>query len=75
MYPMKVALYGRVSTAEQNAEMQLNELRVYCQRRQWGIVEEFIDAGISGSKESRPALNRLLADAKRRKFDAAGVPL
>jgi DNA invertase Pin-like site-specific DNA recombinase len=70
---MKVALYGRVSTAEQNAAMQLEELRSYCGRRQWTIIEEFIDAGVSGSKESRPALNRLLADAKRRKFDAVLV--
>src|SRR5215475_2864513 len=70
---MRVALYGRVSTAEQNTEMQLGELRAYCQRRQWEIAEEFIDAGISGAKESRPALNRLLADAKRRRFDAVLV--
>jgi DNA invertase Pin-like site-specific DNA recombinase len=53
--------------------MQVAELRAYCQRRQWEIVEEFMDAGVSGSKESRPALNRLLADAKRRKFDAVLV--
>jgi DNA invertase Pin-like site-specific DNA recombinase len=70
---MKVAIYGRVSTAEQNATMQLEELRTYCQPRQRTVVEEFIDSGISGSKESRPALNRLLADAKRRKFDAVLV--
>ena len=69
----RVALYGRVSTAEQSAAMQLEELRAYCQRRQWEIVEEFTDTGVSGSKESRPALNRLLADAKRRKFDAVLV--
>ena len=66
---MKIAVYGRVSTAEQNAAMQIEELRAYCIRRQWDIVEEFIDSGVSGSKESRPALNRLLADAKRRRFD------
>jgi DNA invertase Pin-like site-specific DNA recombinase len=70
---MRVVLYGRVSTAEQNAAMQIGELRAYCIRRQWEVVEEFIDAGVSGSKESRPALNRLLADAKRRKFDAVLV--
>jgi DNA invertase Pin-like site-specific DNA recombinase len=70
---MRVVLYGRVSTAEQNAAMQIAELRAYSQRRQWEIADEFIDAGISGSKESRPALNRLLADAKRRKFDAVLV--
>src|SRR5260370_30100272 len=70
---MKVAIYGRVSTGEQNATMQFEELRAYCQRRQWHIVEEFTDAGVSGSKESRPALNRLLAEAKRRKFDVVLV--
>src|ERR1700682_4963833 len=70
---MRVAIYGRVSTAEQNAAMQIEELRAYCGRRQWEIVEEFIGAGVSGSKESRPALNRLLADAKRRKFDTVLV--
>jgi len=53
--------------------MQIEELRAYCARRQWDIVEEFIDAGVSGSKESRPALNRLLADAKRRRFDTVLV--
>jgi DNA invertase Pin-like site-specific DNA recombinase len=70
---MRVAVYSRVSTHEQNAEMQVNELREFCKRRQWEVVEEFTDAGVSGSKESRPALNRLLADAKRRKFDAVLV--
>jgi DNA invertase Pin-like site-specific DNA recombinase len=70
---MKAAIYCRVSTTEQNASMQVEELRAYCGRRQWEIAEEFIDAGVSGSKESRPALNRLLADAKRRKFDAVLV--
>ena len=70
---MKAAIYCRVSTTEQNASMQVDELRAYCSRRQWEIAEEFIDAGVSGSKESRPALNRLLADAKRRKFDAVLV--
>jgi DNA invertase Pin-like site-specific DNA recombinase len=69
---MRVAIYGRVLTAEQSAAMQLEELRAYCQRRQWEIAEEFIDT-MSGSKESRPALSRLLADAKRRKWDAVLV--
>ena len=72
---MKVAIYARVSTANngQDPTMQTRELREYCERRQWEIAEEFTDAGVSGSKESRPALNRLLADAKRRKFDAVLV--
>ena len=58
---------------EQNASMQLDELRAYCARRQWSIVEEFVDEGVSGSKESRPALDRMLKAAKRRAFDAVLV--
>jgi DNA invertase Pin-like site-specific DNA recombinase len=70
---MRVAIYGRVSTAEQSAAMQIEELRAFCVRRGWDVVEEFTDTGVSGSKESRPALNRLLADAKRRRFDTVLV--
>jgi DNA invertase Pin-like site-specific DNA recombinase len=70
---MRVAIYGRVSTVEQNAAMQIAELRAYCARREWPIVEEFIDTGVSGTRESRPALNRLLVDAKRRRFDSVLV--
>jgi DNA invertase Pin-like site-specific DNA recombinase len=70
---MRIALYSRVSTAEQSAQMQLDELRSYCQRRGWEIAEEFVDVGISGSMESRPALNRLLAEARRRRFDCVLV--
>src|SRR6202167_4465238 len=70
---MRVAIYCRVSTVEQNTAMQLEELRAYCQRRQWEIAEEFIDAGVSGAKELRPALDRLLGEAKRRKFDTVLV--
>ena len=53
--------------------MQLAELREYAGHRGWQIVEEFTDQGVSGSKESRPALNRLMSDACRRKFDAVLV--
>lgn len=70
---MKVALYSRVSTVDQSTSMQLQELRDYCQRRQWEIAEEYVDEGISGAKQSRPALDRLKKDAKRRKFDAVLV--
>src|SRR5271154_101659 len=67
----QVALYARVSTLNnQDPEMQLSELREYAGRRGWQIVEEFIDQGVSGCKESRPALNRLMSDACRRRFDA-----
>jgi site-specific DNA recombinase len=66
-----VALYARVSTLhrQQDPEMQLSELREYAARRGLTIHHEYVDRGISGSKESRPALNQLLADAKHCKFD------
>jgi DNA invertase Pin-like site-specific DNA recombinase len=50
--------------------MQLRELREYCQRRGWEIASEYVDNGISGAKDSRPELNRLMADAHKRRFDA-----
>jgi DNA invertase Pin-like site-specific DNA recombinase len=71
---MKTAIYARVSTNNgQDPEMQLRELRDYCQRRDWQIAGEYIDAGISGSKDSRPELNRLMADAHKRLFDVVVV--
>ena len=72
---MKAAIYARVSTANnsQDPEVQLRELREYCQRRGWETASEFRDVGVSGSKDSRPQLNRLMADAKRRRFDAVVV--
>lgn len=70
----KVALYARVSTTNgQDPTMQINELRGYCQRRGWKVVGQYVDAGISGAKDSRPQLNRLLADAHQRRFDAVIV--
>src|SRR6201997_5929651 len=57
----------------QDPEMQLADLREYAGRRGWQIVEEFTDQGVSGCKESRPALNRLMSDACRRRFDAVLV--
>jgi DNA invertase Pin-like site-specific DNA recombinase len=70
----QVALYARVSTLNnQDPEMQLSELREYAGRRGWQIVEEFTDQGVSGCKESWPALNRLMSDACRRRFDAVLV--
>jgi DNA invertase Pin-like site-specific DNA recombinase len=66
---MKTALYARVGTTDQNCEMQLRELREYISRRGWQNAREYIDTGFSGSKASRPALDRLMADASQRKFD------
>lgn len=65
----KVGIYARVSTSDQNCDMQLTELREYAGRRGWEVVE-YTDQGVSGSKDSRPALNRMLKDAHLRKFDA-----
>jgi DNA invertase Pin-like site-specific DNA recombinase len=71
---MRIALYARVSTLNgQDPEMQLRELREYAVRRDWEITDEYTDHGISGSRESRPELNRLMADAHQRKFDAVLV--
>jgi DNA invertase Pin-like site-specific DNA recombinase len=72
---MKAALYARVSTANngQDPQVQLRELREYCERRGWTVLSEFVDVGISGSKEKRPQLDRLLADAHQRRFDAVVV--
>ncbi len=72
---MRCGIYARVSTNGhgQDPTMQTRELREYCERREWEIVGEYVDTGVSGSKDSRPQLNRLMADAHRRKFDAVLV--
>src|SRR2546427_4313961 len=71
---MKVAIYARVSTTNgQDPELQLRELREYCQRRGWEVAGEYVDVGISGAREQRQQLNRLIADAHRRRFDAVVV--
>jgi DNA invertase Pin-like site-specific DNA recombinase len=69
---MKCALYARVSTSDKNQdpEMQLRELREYCARRGYAIVGEYTDQGVSGAKESRPELNRMMDDARAGLFSA-----
>ena len=71
---MKVAIYARVSTANnsQDPTMQTRELREYAVRRGWAVAGEYVDIGISGTKETRPELDRLM-DAHRRRFDAVVV--
>jgi DNA invertase Pin-like site-specific DNA recombinase len=70
---MKTAIYARVSTTDQNCEMQLRELREYVARRGWETGAEFVDSGFSGSKASRPALDKLMTAAARREFDCVLV--
>jgi DNA invertase Pin-like site-specific DNA recombinase len=72
---MRVAIYARVSTSNngQDPTMQTRELREYCERRGWQVVREYVDVGVSGTKEKRPELDHLMSDAHRRKFDAVAV--
>jgi DNA invertase Pin-like site-specific DNA recombinase len=67
---MRAAIYARVSTKEQSCEMQMRDLRAYCAARGFTIIRECIDIGQSGAKDSRPELNELMADARKRKFDS-----
>jgi len=73
--PLRVAVYARVSTLGkgQDTEVQLRELREYVSRRGWQLAGEYVDVGISGAKERRPQLDRLVADAHRCRFDAVAV--
>src|SRR3954470_5942148 len=66
--PMHCAIYARVSTFDQQPENQLTELRRYAAARGW-TPTEYVDRGVSGAKDRRPALDQLLADARRRKVD------
>ncbi len=64
----RAAIYARVSTLDQEPENQLVELRRYTRARSWTAVE-YVDKGVSGATDKRPALDRLIRDAKRRHFD------
>jgi DNA invertase Pin-like site-specific DNA recombinase len=66
--PKKVAIYVRVSTTEQNTDMQLSDLKEYAERRGHQVYEIYEDV-ITGAAKQRPALDRLIADAKKRRFD------
>src|SRR5215472_4759223 len=67
---MRVALYARVSTTDQHCEQQLHELREYAKIRGWKVAGEYVDHGVSGKKDSRPAMNRLMKAARQRAVDA-----
>lgn len=67
---MRIGIYARVSTTDQDCSQQLRELRDYAAARQWEIQGEYVDHGVSGMKDTRPAMNRLMEAARRRAVDA-----
>ena len=70
---MKVAIYARVSTVDQDVSMQLRDLREYANSRKFTVFREYVDKGVSGSKVSRPELDALMDGARKRRFDAVLV--
>lgn len=70
---MRMGIYARVSTKDQSCELQLRDLRNYCAARGFERVREYVDVGQCGGKESRPELNKLMDDARKRNFDAVIV--
>src|SRR6202047_846481 len=70
---MRIGIYARVSTKDQSCELQIRDLRAYCQARRFDLVREYMDVGQSGAKESRPELDKLMNDARKRQFDAIVV--
>ena len=70
---MRIGIYARVSTKDQSCELQVRDLRAYCAARVFDLVREYVDVGQSGAKDSRPELNILMDDARKRQFDAIVV--
>ena len=70
---MRIGIYARVSTKDQSCELQVRDLRAYCAARGFDLVREYVDVGQSGAKDSRPELNKLMDDARKRQFDAIVV--
>ncbi len=73
--PVRAALYARVSTTGhgQDVGLQLDELRQVAAQRGWTVARDYVDAGVSGAKTSRPALDRLLADAREGRVDVVAI--
>jgi len=67
---MRIGIYARVSTTDQDCSQQLCDLRDYATARHWDIEGEYVDHGVSGTKASRPAMNRLMDASRRRAIDA-----
>src|ERR1700730_19252929 len=70
---MRTGIYARVSTKDQSCELQVRDLRTFCAARGFDLVREYVDVGQSGAKDSRPELNILMDDARKRQFDAIVV--
>jgi len=70
---MRIALYCRVSTSGQTTENQKRDLTRYCDSRDWPVAQVFEDVGVSGAKDSRPALDDLMRQAKQKKFNTVVV--
>src|ERR1700680_4511598 len=70
---MRIGIYARVSTKDQSCELQIRDLRAYCTARGFERTREYVDVGQSGTKDSRPELNILMDDARKRQFDAIVV--
>ena len=70
---MRIGIYARVSTKDQNCALLVRDLRAYCAARRFDLVREYVDVGQSGAKDSRPELNKLMDDARKRQFDAIVV--
>jgi len=73
MDTLTVGIYGRVSTKDQSVDLQVSELTAYASRMGWTIAATYLDAGISGAKDKRPGLDKLMEDARVRRFDAVLV--
>ncbi|MCX7806164.1 MAG: recombinase family protein [Planctomycetota bacterium] len=71
--PKRVAIYARVSTAEQSCDAQLLDLRRYAAERGWTVQGEYVDRGVSGAKESRPELDRMMDACRKRGADVVLV--
>src|SRR5215472_7727334 len=74
-HTLLTGIYARVSTLNggQDPTMQTRELEEYCQRRGWKVQGIYVDNGVSGKKDSRPHLNRMMQDAHQRRFDVVVV--
>lgn len=73
MKPKRAAVYVRCSTDKQDTQLQKDDLISFCKRRGWDIYKVYEDKGISGSKDSRPALDELVKESRQGKFDVVLV--